>query len=217
MASLFISRSLSDDSPIRTWCEQRAIELVDKSLLQFQSVSFGRLPREIDWIFFYSPRAVNFFFGAHPTLPPKVRFAAIGHGTAQKITALGYVPHFVGNGDPGRTAAAFGSSVRGCKVLFPQARRSRRSVEILLSDHIAASSLVVYDNQVAPLLFEQTFATMIFTSPMNVEAFLAHNKVPAGSRVVALGPSTAGALEHLGYQSEQPQKPTEAALVELLG
>lgn len=216
MASLFISRSLAADSPLRAWCSQQGVKLVDQSLLHFQAMAFGPLPRTIDWVFFYSPRAVEFFWAGQPKLPESIRFAALGPGTAERL--LDFTPRvdFMGSGDPKQTAADFGQLALGQRVLFPRAQRSRRSVERYLGEKIEAFDLVVYQNEGLPYAFAEDFAWLLFTSPLNFEAFLAANKIAEDCQLLAIGPATATAIIEQGYLVEQAEAPTEAALVKLL-
>ncbi|MEM7574978.1 MAG: uroporphyrinogen-III synthase [Bacteroidota bacterium] len=216
MASLFISRSLAVDSPLRAWCSQQGIKLVDQSLLRFQAVAFGPLPAAIDWVFFYSPRAVEFFWAAQPKLPDDIRFATLGPGTAERLSDYTAEVDFVGSGDPNQTAADFGQLAASQRVLFPRAVRSRRSIERYLGDTIEALDLVVYQNEPQPTAFAENFDWLVFTSPLNFEAFLAANKIDEDDRLVAIGPATAAAISGQGYAVEQAEAPTEAALVKLL-
>ena len=216
MIRYFISRSLAADSPLRSWCRQQEIELVDQSLLKFEEVSFGKLPEAIDWIFFYSPRAVFFFWKNDPLVAAGSRLAAIGPGTAASLTDLGKEVDFIGTGDPATTAEKFEAVATGKRVLFPRAQQSRRSIERILGDKIDALDVVVYNNEQAPVAFPNGFKILILTSPLNVEAFFSENQLLVNSRIIALGPSTAAALSDLGYEAEQAAAPTEEALIELL-
>ena len=56
---VFITRNLKSDSPLLHWSREKGVEVVGRSLLRFEAVPF-EAPRQADWWFFYSSRAVQF-------------------------------------------------------------------------------------------------------------------------------------------------------------
>ena len=59
--NLFISRTLTEDSPIWSFAQSNAIQVFHQSLIDFTPVRFNKIP-EADWIFFYSKKAVHYFY-----------------------------------------------------------------------------------------------------------------------------------------------------------
>ena len=209
---IFISRKLRADSPLRQWARGAGEQLIARSLLTFEPVAF-EAPRDADWWFFYSSRAVQ-FAGEESGA---ARLAAIGSGTAATLLATGRRVDFCGDGHPGRVAEDFLAVAQGQRVFFPRARQSRLSVQSALADRVTVLDAVCYDNRPAPPEAAIEADTYIFTSPLNVAAYLDHFALPAGARVLAIGPSTGGELERRGVACRWPEESSEAGVVGLLG
>ena len=208
---LFISRSLGPESVLRRWAGQRQWVLQDRSLIRFAALPFTP-PTGTDWWFYYSSRAVH--FAGLP--PPGVRIAALGSSTAAAaLTRCGRVD-FSGGGQPQRVAEDFLAVAAGQRVFFPRARQSRRTVQSALVNRLTALDAVCYDNRPAPPPAPIEAAVYIFTSPLNVAAYLDHHALSPGARVLAFGPSTAAALRGRGVSCTYPNQPSEAALLPLL-
>ncbi len=216
MPTLFISRSLSAQSPLRLWARDKEVTIIDKSLLFFTAVDFDWPLKPFDWVFFYSPRAVDFFFKAVSSLPTTTRLAAVGGGTAAAIRAAGYQPDFTGQGQPIDVAAAFLPVARGSTVLFPAARRSGRSIEKLLGDAVQAQYLVVYDNQIQLENHLVYTDWVILTSPLNVQAYFSCLPLCSTTTYLAIGSVTAQAMQQWGVKAAFPESPSEEGLVALL-
>ena len=209
---LFISRKLTSGSLLVRWAEARGERIDARSLLTFAPVAFTA-PEDADWWFFYSSRAVAFA----GTIPDDVRLAAIGGSTAASVLRQVGRVDFCGNGNPDDTAEDFLVVGEGQRVFFPRARQSRLSVQRALGDRLEVLDAICYDNQPAPPPGAIVADTYIFTSPLNVAAYLDHWPLAEGARVVAIGPSTGAELERRGVDCVWPVEPTEAALVDLLG
>ena len=211
-AVIFISRRLALDSPLRQWAAVRGESIHAQSLLTFAPVAFDP-PTDAHWWFFYSPRAVQFAGG----IPPTVRTAAIGTSTAEKLYVTTQRVDFCGNGNPDQVADDFLTVAQGKRVFFPRARQSRLSIQSALADRIEVLDAVSYDNQPVPPAVPILADTYIFTSPLNVAAYLDHHPLPQGARVLAMGPSTGGELARRGVGSVWPAVAGEVGLVGLLG
>ncbi|CAH0999891.1 hypothetical protein LEM8419_01153 [Neolewinella maritima] len=208
---IFISRHLSDSSPLRAWVASQGDTIDDRSLLTFAPVAFTP-PGDAHWWFFYSPRAVQ-YAGA---IPPTVRTAAIGGTTAASLYRHAGRVDFCGTGEPRAVAEEFLAVAEGQRVFFPRARQSRRSVQMLLADRVTVLDAICYDNQPVPPTAAIVADTYIFTSPLNVAAYLDHWELPAGARVMALGPSTGSELVRRGVPCSWPVLPTDEELVKML-
>lgn len=218
MKTVFISRPLAPDSPIRAFAEEMGWRLCDESLLEFQPLHFERFPAA-DWVFFYSKKAVHFFFSGLKRLGIKGpgKIAVMGPGTLKALKPFGKAADFAGNGTPERVAAAFAVLAQGERVLFPRARRSRKSVQNLLQDQVEVLDLVVYDNAIRHDLDLPRPDFLLFTSPLNVEAYLAKYSLSTEQAVIAIGHTTGGALEKAGVQHFQvADQPSEAGMLRTL-
>lgn len=211
--TVFISRDYDPAAPagpLQRWAATASSRLVARSFLEFTPVDFT--PPVADWWFFYSPRAVK--FSLH-RLPAGVRLAALGAGTAAALPA-GRSADFVGAGQPAAVAEALAGVAAGQRVFFPRARRSRLSVQTLVADRLTVLDAVCYDNRSRPAAEPILADVYVFTSPLNVAAYLDHQPLAEGARVVALGPSTGAALRGHGLEVEELATPTEEALVGVL-
>ena len=211
MLNVFISRALAADSTFGQQLTAHGIEVHAQSLVAFHPVQFGNVP-EAEWLFFYSKKAVTYFFeNAASTSPQKL--AAIGPGTAKAIAQYQKEVDFVGNGNPEETATAFLQVARGCKVLFPQAENSRRSIQRLLKGKIIGLDLVVYQNRALIDFDIPQVDCLVFTSPLNTKAYFSRYTLETGQQLIAIGPSTAEALRKLGHTDVlMAEEPTEEAL-----
>lgn len=212
---IFVSRTLGPASPLRRWAAARGWALRAESLLRFAPVAYDS-PAGAEWWFCYSPRAAEFALGQHRP-PPTVRLAALGAGTARRLTELLDRPvDFCGHGQPPAVAAEFLKVAHGRAVFFPRARQSRLTVQTLLANHLRVLDAVCYDNVAAPPAGPIVADCYVFTSPLNVAAYLDHYALAPGARVLAIGPSTGAALRRRGVGCAWPAVPGEEALVDLL-
>jgi len=213
---VLITRPAPPESVLLRLLKPHGFEVEGRSLVEFSAVPFV-LPLAFDWVFFYSGQGVRFFFeylnSNGIVLPETTRFGAIGPGTARLLETV----HFVGDGVPETTASAFGKVAAGKRVLFPRAAHSRQSVQGLLGDAIEALDLIVYDNTpVAEISFSDA-GILIFTSPLNAQAYFSTHRLFPGQKVLAIGQTTAHALSEMdiGPVAIAP-KPSEEALAALV-
>ena len=206
--TVFISRAQTKSSAFAAALRAGGWQVYGRSLLTLTPLPLTGVPLA-DWIFFASRHAVQFFLeqvGAS-------HLAALGPGTAAEIRRLGRAVDFTGTGDPHTTAQAFLPLAAGQRVLFPAARHSQQSVPKLLGKAIEAIQIPVYDNapHSDPPRLNQDI--LVFTSPMNAEAYFARRRLQPHQRVVAIGRTTAGALTALGVAvAAIAAEPTEFAL-----
>lgn len=193
--------------------------MVGRSLIRFAPIPFEPPGKEpADWWFFYSPRAVEFAVEHLLQYDQRVKLAAMGPGTARALGQLAarFVPDFVGEGNPEEVAEAFGKIAAGKIVFFPRARQSRLTVQTILKDRITVQDTICYDNVAVPLLEPIAADVYVFTSPLNVAAYLDHQALPEEARIIAIGPSTGRALAARNVIFEMAKRPGEDAVVELL-
>lgn len=196
-ASVFISRDLTTDSIFLKKLSNDSFNIHGESLIQFTPVPFSNVSN-IDWIFFYSKNAVHFFFAQTDKKYTTVKYAAMGQRTAHVLSQYVEKVDFIGNGQPTITATAFLSLAKDKRILFPRAKNSRKSVQLLLRSDIEEVDLVVYDNRVKKDFTLMDYNILVFTSPMNVQAFFAKKTYNDQQIVVAIGRTTANALQKVG-------------------
>ncbi|HET7251007.1 MAG TPA: uroporphyrinogen-III synthase [Gemmatimonadales bacterium] len=184
------------------------------------AADLSRLDRAIDtietydWIAFPSPNAVAVVFDRSRTrsfrLPPRLRIAAVGPGTAHAITAHGAAVDFIPSQFLGEQLGRELAPVEGLRVLIPRAARGREELAIELAHRGArVDEVVVYDTLPASVdprelrELERGVDVATFTSPSTVENFFALLGARAvgvlgGACVACIGPVTAAAARTLG-------------------
>ncbi len=213
--SIFISRELHSDSPFNTL--RSRWNIVDCSLLQFETIHFGELPLS-DWIFFYSQKGVFHFFdqtSKHDIVGRKI--AAFGPKTAHALMEFEVSVHFIGTGYADQTAPAFLLLAKGESVIFPRAKTSRKSMQKSLGQTIEAIDLVVYDNKPKEGIMIKPCDILIFTSPLNAKTYFKYHQKLETQKVIAIGKTTATTINELGIrQVLVPDQPNEEALLKLV-
>lgn len=196
---VFITRTLAPDSFFRRALTHYGYTVYAQTLLDFGAVPFDPQLPDTDWVFFSSKNGVGFFFDQQPILPPNVRFGAIGEATAHAIRQFGYEVAFVGMGsDTTMVAFEFAAVARGKKVLFPQPTNSLQTVQNVLGDVIRSKTLVVYRNSPIANFDIPVCDILLFTSPANAQNYYRHYPILPEQKVIAIGPTTARALNDLG-------------------
>ena len=211
--TVFISRNLRPDSVFFKTLNAHGIKIHGERLVEFTGVVFDEIP-DADWLFFYSKTGVHFFFQHASAIGiENFRLAAIGQGTADFLMKFSRPPDFTGDGDPVSTATAFLQLAKGQKVLFVRAEDSRQSIRRLLGQNITPLDLVVYKNQPREDFDLPQFDCLVFTSPINAQAYFSKYPFRKNQKVVAIGKTTAAALEALGAKSPViASAPSEEAL-----
>jgi len=189
-------------------------------LLSFRQVSFETLP-PVDWIFFYSQKGVHYFFKnlnkKKIILPKGIQWAGFGEMTAHAIEKQEVECGFAGTGHAKTTAPDFFKIAKNKKVLFPRAKHSKRSIQKLLEGQLDMQDLIVYDNFPKKNIQLDEFDVLVFTSPMNAEAYFQNKKIRKGQRFYAIGETTAKTLNKLGVKEVTvPKNPSMEEIAKLL-
>ena len=194
--SVFISKNIDEVVALQALCKQFQWNFHAQSLIQFESTSFS-VPTGWEVVFFPSPRAVSFFFEQQnaTTLSGKL-LACAGGETAKKIkTHTDEAIDFVAEnaGDTEKVRFDFQKWLGKKKVLYAGSNLAKKSV-LLNLPHDQWQFIQVYETS---FQYKQipTCTIYIFSSPSNVESFFKENEIPADSRVIAWGNTTAQALE----------------------
>lgn len=214
---VFISRFLKPDSIFSQRLVAAGLEVIGESLIDFEAVVFDSIPT-VDWIFFYSGTGVHFFFEQlekqQLILSEGIQFAALGSGTADKFPAS-YTANFIGQGKPEAVATQFLAVAYGKQVLFPRAATSRQSIQQFLKSEIQSEDLIVYKNTPKKNIDLPDCDCLVLTSPMNATVYFSQKAFQTHQKVIAIGQTTASALEKLGITRFQiAENSTEEALVE---
>ena len=218
--NIFITRQLSESSYLRRAMEKHQIAIEDRSLIRtFPTIN--RLDpfilKRIDWIFFSSKNAIEYFFKLQPDLSSKLKFGVLGRGSESTLRLFGKFADFTGESegiDTADIAEKFAILANGKNVLFPMAKDSLRTVQQALSAHTHIVDLPVYETVLEERV-EQSFAdVMIFTSPSNVEAYFTDNLLEPGQKVICIGKSTGKKIEEMGVSYTLPYSPDEIGLAE---
>lgn len=185
---LFISKNLNEIESLLNFCTQKHISVSAHSFLQFEAIPF-QINESYEAIFFGSPRAVDFFL-SQERIPENCIIGCVGEITADSLKAYGLDSNFTGenSGDTSRIANEFKKLVGNKKVLFPQSSISNRSVSsVFETKHIIEIS--IYKTAIHSLAIPNS-DVYVFTSPSNVDGFLADNNIPESSNVIAWGKTT---------------------------
>jgi len=214
---VFISRHLETKrSPFYQKLQQFGIQAKGQSMIEFSPVTFKTVPYS-HWIFFYSKTAIAYFF---EHLPPHfnkniIKWATIGAASAVYLRQYGIQADFVGCGEPIATAKAFLDVAENKKVLFPRALHSKKSIQELLDGDIKVIDFIVYNNRKRQQISKQLEEILVFTSPMNVQAYFAQHSILPYQQLIAIGNTTAKALRSLGHhQFAISAQPSEQDLAE---
>lgn len=182
----------------------------------------GRALRSLeryDWIVFTSKHGVEAVFRLTPSIAGP-RVAAIGPATAGALRAHGVAPDVM----PGEFVAeavieALGE-VTGRRLLLPRADIARKALaEGLVARGATVDEIAAYRTVAAggerPNLDHVDAVT--FTSSSTVRGFLDGGPVPAGARVICIGPITAATAREYGLAvTEIAEQYTEDGLIAAL-
>ncbi|MGY6562399.1 MAG: uroporphyrinogen-III synthase [Luteibaculaceae bacterium] len=196
-------------------------QIIASPLIEFKPVPFT-LEKSYSWVFFPSPRAVHFFFlSAEPNATKLMQWACLGSGTAKSLQEVHQSPNFTGNkADTKENVLDFITHLKpNDTVLVPHGDKSLRSVTQTLNQQWAGAvdEVCIYQTNLIANRFSREFKTLIFTSPSNVDAYFAHNKTSPKTQCLAIGNTTASALEKYvdAAQIKVAHYPSDAALSEL--
>lgn len=217
-ASVFISRELGEQSYFRKALEKHGIQIEDRSLIRTVPVITrfdSYILKNIDWVFFSSKNAVEYFFQLNPQFPKKVKFGVMGSGSEEMLRRKGHFTDYVGEGtDTAEVAEEFAKLANGKIVLFPGAESPMRSIQQGLSADTKIIDLPVYETVLEEDVEASGADVMVFTSPSNVEAYFADNLLDPYQKVVAIGKSTGKKFDEMGVKYTLPYSPDEVGLAE---
>jgi hydroxymethylbilane synthase len=219
-ANVFISRELSESSYLRKALSKHQIEIEDRSLIRtFPSIHNldPFILKNIDWVFFSSKNAIEYFFKLEPQLSKKVKFGVLGRGSEDALRLHGKVADFNGEEegiDTKDIALEFAKLANGSNVLFPSAKGTLKTIQKALSEDTKIVELTVYET-VSEDNVAQSFAkVLIFTSPSNVDSYFAENLLEPDQQVICIGKTTGQKFDEMGVKYTLPFSPDEMGLAE---
>ena len=212
---IFIIRDLTEDNYLyRTLTASRYL-VSGSSLIDVKPIRFSSIP-DVDWIFFSSSNGVNEFFKQKPLIKAGVKYGVLGKGTEVALNAHGIKADFVGSSaETSEVGKAFASLADGKIVLFPQAKDSLRSIQKQLSFQTKIYDLFVYKSTKKSGINIPQSDVVIFTSPLNVEAYFELSGMAEAQRAISIGTTTAHKLKTYGIANPViPEYPDEIGLVQ---
>lgn len=220
ISSVFITRELNPGGYLQAYLNSKNIRLEGKSLIRTFPIIHkmdSSIFQNVDWIFFNSKNGVEYFFALEPKLKPNIKIGVIGRGSEMALREFGMEADFVGEtSDTTRVARKFSRLVEGKTVLFPQSKDSLRTIQNGLNPEITKTiDLPLYETEAEKNVEIFYSDIIIFTSPSNVDSFMAENLIEPGQKVIAIGKSTAAQIRE--YQIEPqaiPYTPDEMGLAE---
>ena len=217
-SQVFITRELSEQSYFRKALKKHKIEIDARSLIRTVPIITkldNFILRNIDWIFFSSKNAVEYFFQLEPLLPKKVKFGVMGSGSEDMLRRKGFFVDYTGAGvDTADVAADFAKIANGQIVVFPAAEGSMRSIQQGLSAETKVIDLPIYETILEDNVEASGAEILVFTSPSNVDAYFADNLLDPDQKVIAIGKSTGRKLGEMGVRYTLPYSPDETGLAE---
>jgi hydroxymethylbilane synthase len=215
---VFISRDVSEQSYFRRALEKHKIEVEGRSLIRTVPVITkfdSYILKNVDWVFFTSKNAVEYFFNLQPLFPKKVKFGVMGTGSEDMLRRNGHFADYVGDsGDTAQVGRDFAKLANGQTVLFPGSESAMRSVQKEMSGDTKIIDLPVYETVLIDEVQASGADVLVFTSPSNVEAYFTDNLVDGNQKLVAIGKSTGNKLAELGLNYTLPFLPDEVGLAE---
>lgn len=219
--SVFITRDISEDSYFCRSLSKLGLKTEGRSMIRtFPIITTfsSSILKRVDWIFFNSKNAVDYFFKLKPLIPKKTKIAVMGRGSEKELRENGRDPDFVGTtSDTAGVATEFNQLAAGKTVLFPAAKDSLRAIQRGLTGDVKIIELPIYETAADEGADASGADVLIFTSPSNVEAYLGPYLIDASQKVIAIGKSTGQKLEEFGITNYLvPYSPDEVGLAEVV-
>ncbi|MFM2284539.1 MAG: hypothetical protein RLZZ543_35 [Bacteroidota bacterium] len=194
---VFVSRDEENAASFSSQLRDYGFQVNAYAPVKFEAIEVRHIPFT-DWVFFTSPRSVEFFFQHDMQLPVHTQVAALGSGTAAALNDLGIQSDFTGaDGKTEDVATQFLEKAIGKSILFPCAEKGLRSVQTVLEQKAEVHDLPVYrtlENDSHPSIDADIW---VLTSPSCVNAL--KDQIQGTSHLfAAIGSTTADALKQVG-------------------
>lgn len=214
--SIFISRELSEDSPLLAYLQQEGWEIHTQSLIKVEPIPF-ELKLDTDWIFVSSKNGVRFLFEDHaPHQFSSKRIGVVGNATAQAVRSYGYEPSFIGNsGDMTKVGRRFRELLRDQTVRFFGAEGGSEKLRNTLQQDLVFFTPIYRTGLLAQVTLPETDVVFL-TSPSNAKVYLSYGLLQ-GKEVIAIGNTTAEFLANHGIRNIHiPTAPSDEHVVAVL-
>ena len=186
--TIFISKNKQEIEPFQDNFDHLNTTVIAHSFLQFEPIPF-QLKDSYEALFFGSPRAVDFFL-SQETIPDGTIIGCIGEITAEVLHKHNLEADFIGktSGNASLIAEEFKNFIGNKKILFPQSSISNRSISSVFKasqiTEVCVYKTVIHSMKIAAC------DVYVFTSPSNVDGFLAENKISVNGKIIAWGKTT---------------------------
>ncbi len=218
MQSVFISRQLKDDSPLKLWVKKNKITLYNFPLISQSPINFYFFPNTA-WIFFSSKNAIKYFFNHSPKIHASTQLGVLSAESALYLQKeFNLKANFIGSGnDVAKIGRKFKTILNNQSVLFPQAQNSLKTIQNQLLNNTKQYNLIVYKSQTIKWLQIPNADIIILTSPLNVKSYFEQKPCTFNKTYIAIGLSTKEALEQKHIKNILvPNNFSEAGILEKL-
>jgi len=219
--SVFITREVNQEGYLNKYLTQKGVKLEGISLIRTFPMILkmdSSILSRVDWIFFNSKNAVEYFLNLKPRISGDTKIGVVGRGSESALRDYGFEADFVGEAsDTSMVARKFASMTENKTILFPQAKDSLRSIQNGLHPSARAIDLPVYETDIDENAQIPGADIIIFTSPSNVISYVQRSLIELDQKVIAIGKSTGAKLEEYGYTKyTTPWSPDELGLAEAI-
>lgn len=218
--SIFISREIEASSYFSRAMAKHGISVDARSFIQVRPMKASldeELMQKVDWVFFTSKNSVSHFFALQPKITDKIRFAVIGRGSEEVLRSFGYAPDFTGENEGIEMediAKRFAEQAKESTVLIPRAKDTLGTMKKPLVDVAEVIDLPVYETSLLSDQPASSAQVLIFTSPSNVAAYFANNRLADGQQIICIGHASGRKVAELGMDYMLPATPDEIGLAE---
>lgn len=195
--SVFITRNLYEGDLFEPILSGAGYTVIGKPLIEIKQIPFKTVPKT-DWIFFSSKNAVYHFFAQNPDVEG-VKYGVIGKSTADALRKHGKRADFIGaSTNTQLIGKQFYAMTGKGSVLFPQSKRSIKTVQHQMMKSVDVTNLFVYESVENSTDDLPEAEVLVFTSPSNAQSYLRKHKIKPTQKVVAMGHATASELKKYG-------------------
>lgn len=186
---LFISRKLYSGSPLLSAYSRAEHRWTDIPLLTFSPVDF--IPPKCDWLFFYSPRAVEFFCSKVQDIDAKV--ICYAQGTANTFRKIAdRHPDLITTGESESSLPILLDHIKEDSICFVRGRQSVRAIQKILPKRVTSDEVIVYDSILRDDLSLDQYDVAFITSPLSFQSF--YQNGGSARQYITIGQTTKAAL-----------------------
>jgi hydroxymethylbilane synthase len=195
---VYISRTPAQVENLALQLEKLNVEIEAISLIETTEVKYEMPSSSFDWIFFFSSKAVEYFFAQHPSIPENVSFGAVGSITAASLNKFKTVSYTGRTNNTAQVSEDFDKVACPKIVLVPQSDISLNPLAVQLGN-ARCLNLVCYKTTQTPKVIVPA-DVLVFSSPSNVQSFFRMNALPEKARFISYGPATSRTLRDFGVE-----------------